>query len=429
MYDVVVVGARCAGASLATLLARRGHSVALVDRAAFPSDTISSHFLWPQGAARLASLGLLDRLKSQGCDPIPVLTFDFGSVVLTGRVPTVLGVSEAYCPRRTVLDSLLVDGAVEAGVELFDRTSVRSVRWSEGHACGVDIKPASGAASYLDARLVVGADGRHSSIAEQVGATAYTSAPPLTFVYYSYWSGVPTQSPTYHMRPGQLILRWPTNGGLTCVYVAGRHSEFAEFRRDVEGNFMRSLEVIPGLRDELALGRREERFRGAADLPNYYRTSFGDGWALAGDAGHHKDPTTGFGMSDAFASAELLATAADAALVGGRPWKQALGDYQRRRDDATANGFRLTLSAASLDPLARHLQDLYEAASAQPEAVTRIIGVLGGITPLGGGFSRRISRELVGNELPAECDYSSPRQKVAMDLLREPGSRTGGSGR
>jgi len=139
---------------------------------------------------------------------------------------------------------------------------------------------------------------------------------------------------------------------------------------------MRSLDVIPGLRDELAAGRREERFRGAADLPNYYRTSFGDGWALVGDAGHHKDPTTGFGMSDAFASAELLATAADAALVGERPWEQALCEYQRRRDDATANGFRLTLSAASLDPLPAHLQRLYEAASTRPEAVTRLIGVL-----------------------------------------------------
>jgi flavin-dependent dehydrogenase len=429
MYDVVVVGARCAGASVATLLARRGHRVALVDRAAFPSDTISSHFLWAQGAARLASWGLLELLKSRGCDPIPSLTFDFGSVVLTGRVPEVLGVSDCFCPRRTVLDTLLVDAAVEAGVELIDRTSVRSVRWSEGRARGVDIKPASGATGHLDARLVVGADGRHSLIAAQVGAQAYTNEPPLTFVYYSYWSGVPTQSPIYHMRPGRLILRWPTNDGLTCVYVGGRHSEFAGFRRDVEGNFMRSLDVIPGLRDELVAGRREERFRGAADLPNYYRTSFGDGWALAGDAGHHKDPTTGFGMSDAFASAELLATAADAVLVGERPWKQALGDYQRRRDDATANGFRLTLSAASLDPLAPHLQDLYEAASTRPEAVTRIIGVLGGITPLGGGFSRRITAELAESESLAESDDSSPRQKLAMDLLREPGSRTGGSGR
>jgi flavin-dependent dehydrogenase len=427
MYDVVVVGARCAGASLATLLARRGHSVALVDRAAFPSDTISSHFLWPQGAARLASLGLLDRLKSQGCDPIPVLTFDFGSVVLTGRVPTVLGVSEAYCPRRTVLDSLLVDGAVEAGVELFDRTSMRSLRWSEGHVSGVDIKPAAGAATHLDARLVVGADGRHSSIAPQAGAGTYRTEPPLTFVYYSYWSGIPARTATYHMRPGRIILRWPTNDGLTCVYMGGRLSEFAAFRRDVEGHFMRSLDVIPGLRDELASGHREERFRGTADLPNYYRTSFGEGWALAGDAGHHKDPTNGFGMSDAFTSAELLATAASAALAGERPWKQALCEYQQRRDEATANSFRLTMSAAALDPLPPHLQRLFEAASTSPEAATGIIGVLGGITPLDGAFSRMIAAAPSGSEARAKSRDSSPRpDSQSMRASDEYASRLGG---
>ena len=134
MYDVVVVGARCAGASLAMLLARRGHRVALVDRAAFPSDTISSHFLWPQGAALLESWGLLDRLQSRGCELIPTLTFDFGSVSLTGSLPSVQGVHAACCPRRTVLDSMLVEAAVEAGAELYDRTSVRALRWSEGRA-------------------------------------------------------------------------------------------------------------------------------------------------------------------------------------------------------------------------------------------------------------------------------------------------------
>jgi flavin-dependent dehydrogenase len=382
MYDVVVVGARCAGASLAMLLARRGHRVALVDRAAFPSDTISSHFLWPQGAARLASWGLLDRLRSRGCEPIPVLTMDFGPVVLTGRVSPVEGVSAAYCPRRTVLDSVVAEAAVAAGAELFERTSVRSVRWSEGRACGVEIKPTSGPAGHLDARLVVGADGRHSSIAAHVAARTYTHVPPLTFVYYSYWSGLPTASPTYYMRAGRLILRWPTNDGLTCVYVGGPCNEFTDFRRDIEGNFMRALAVIPGLREEIASGCREEPFRGAADLTNFYRTSFGDGWALVGDAGHHKDPTTGFGMSDAFASSDLLATRVDDALSGQRPWEQALGDYQECRDEATANGFRLTLRAAALAPLSSRMQRLYEAASTQPDAVTRIIGALSGTVPL-----------------------------------------------
>jgi flavin-dependent dehydrogenase len=296
-----------------------------------------------------------------------------------------------------VLDSVLVDAAVEAGAELYDRTSVRSLRWSEGHACGVDIKPFSGASSHIDARIVIGADGRHSFIAAEARAEMYAYEPPLTFVYYSYWSGVPTLSPTYHVRPGRVILRWPTNDGLTCVYVGGRQSEFAEFRRDIEGNFMQSLEAIPGLREEITAGHHEERFRGASDLANFYRRSYGDGWALAGDAGHHKDPTTGLGMSDAFASAERLAAAVDDALVGGRPWKESLRDYERSRDNATANGFRLTLSSAALNPLPDHLRRYYEAASGCPEAVTRIIGALGGMIPVSEAFSADRIASVIGS--------------------------------
>jgi flavin-dependent dehydrogenase len=391
MYDVIVVGARCAGASLAMLLARRGLRVALVDRARFPSDTISSHFLWQRGAARLQSWGLLDRLRTLGCRPLPELSFDFGTAVLTGRPPAVAGVDECFCPRRTVLDKLLVDAAVEAGAELFEGTPVRSLRWSEGRVSGVDVT-----GTHLDAGFVVGADGRSSSVAAAVGSGTYRWSPPLTFVYYSYWSGLETDTPVYHLRPGRLILRWPTNDGLTCLYVGCPQSTFHQFREDIEGNFMRTLEVIPGLREEVAAGRREERYRGAADLANFYRTSHGSGWALAGDAGHHKDPTTGFGMSDAFVAAELLAEA----LTDSDP-DSALAAYQRQRDAATAGGLSVTLTAASLEPLPEGLRQYYEAAAEDPGEVTRILGVLGGATPTDEVFTRAHIDAFLGGSVPA----------------------------
>src|SRR5580704_13832152 len=120
MDDVIVVGARCAGASLAMLLARAGHRVGLIDRASFPSDTMSTHFLWQRGAARLQTWGLLDRLEARGCTPIREITFDVGPVQLSGLGPAVGGVTNTYCPRRTVLDGLLVEAALEAGVELIE---------------------------------------------------------------------------------------------------------------------------------------------------------------------------------------------------------------------------------------------------------------------------------------------------------------------
>jgi len=239
-----------------------------------PFSSLSTHFLWQHGAAHLASRGLLPRLRQLGCAPSHELTFDFGRVAITGRPPAVQGVSDTYCPRRTILDKLLVDAAVEAGTELLDRTSVIGVRWAGGRACDLDIRGADGTSKGLDARVVVGADGRHSVIAIETQAKAYGSVPSLTFVYYSYWSGLSDGGPAYYMRPGRLILRWPTNDGLTCIYVGSPRAGFGEFRRDIETNFLRALDCVEGLGEEVTGGRREERFKGAADLSNFYRMAY-----------------------------------------------------------------------------------------------------------------------------------------------------------
>ena len=193
------------------LLAQRGWRVALVDRAEFPSDTLSTHFLWQRGVARLESWGLLSRLTRLGCAPLPELTFDFGGVSITGQPPPVDGVRDSYCPRRTVLDSLLVEAANRAGADLIERTPVTGIRWSDGRACGLLIRRADGRSQSVAAQVVVGADGRHSSIAKEAQVTPSRWIPALTCVYYSYWSGLATRVPVYHMRPGRLILRWPTN--------------------------------------------------------------------------------------------------------------------------------------------------------------------------------------------------------------------------
>jgi 2-polyprenyl-6-methoxyphenol hydroxylase-like FAD-dependent oxidoreductase len=383
MHDVIVVGARCAGAPLAMLLARAGHKVALADRASFPSDTMSTHFLWQRGAARLNAWGLLGQLQARGCAPIRQITFDAGPVQLTGIGPAVGGVTETYCPRRTVLDALLVQAAAQAGAELIDGFVVSDVLWSEGRVAGVRGHAAgSPAQSSLRARLVVGADGLHSTIARKVAARAYRSHPPLTAVYYSYWSGISHLGAAFHARPGRLILTWPTNDKLTCIYVAWPQEEFRQVRTDIEGSFLAALKLVPGLHEAVQSGRRDQRFAGTGDLPNLYRESAGPGWALAGDAGHHKDPCTGMGISDAFLAADELAGAIHDGLTGRQPLDSALAGYQHRRDLLTASGFELTLATARLAALpARHLA-LYQAAAGQPELASRIFGVLGGSIPI-----------------------------------------------
>ena len=386
MYDVIVVGARCAGASLGMLLARAGHRVALVDRASFPSDTMSTHFLWQRGADRLQAWGLLDSLQQRGCVPIRTITFDVGPVRLRGTGPSVGGVSDTYCPRRTVLDALLVKAATESGAELVDGFVVDGLVWSEGRVVGVEGHQRGSAKTTLRAPVVVGADGLHSTVAKATGTRSYQEHSAVTGVLYSYWSGLSGLGASFHARPDRLILVWPTNDDLTCIYVAWPHKDFRQVRKNVEPEFRAALDLVPGLREAVASGRREERFVGTDDLPNLYRTSAGPGWALAGDAGHHKDPSTGMGMSDTFASAELLAEAIHGGLVGERPIDGALSDYQNKRDALTANGYALTLSTARLAPLTPKLEAFYRTAADQPEVIRRIFGVISGSLPIGGLF-------------------------------------------
>jgi len=382
MYDVIVVGARCAGAPLAMRLARAGHRVALVDRASFPSDTMSTHFVWQRGAARLQAWGLLDRLRARGCAPIREITFDAGPVQVSGIGPAVAGQTDTYCPRRTVLDALLVEAAGEAGAELIEGFVVSDLLWSGGRAAGVRGHLRGSAESSLRAKVVVGADGLHSTIARRAAARTYRQHPPLTAVYYSYWSGICDLGASFHARPGRLILVWPTNDNLRCIYVAWPRQEFHQVRKDVAGSFHAALGLVPGLRETVASGRREQRFTGTGDLPNLYRASAGPGWALAGDAGHHKDPCTGMGISDAFLAADLLAEALHDGLAGHRPMDQALACYQQRRDALTANGFDLTLGTARLAPLSPRLEALCRTAAEHPGVARQLFGVLGGSIPV-----------------------------------------------
>jgi 2-polyprenyl-6-methoxyphenol hydroxylase-like FAD-dependent oxidoreductase len=253
--------------------------------------------------------------------------------------------------------------------------------WWDGRVAGVEGSVRGATSSSLRARVVVGADGLHSTVARLVDAPVHTYHPPLTRVQYSYWSGLRGLGAAFHARTGHLILVWPTNDDLTCIYVAWPHHESSAVKADVDGSFHAALELVPGLRDYVANGDRVHRFVGTGDLPNQYRTSAGPGWALAGDAGHHKDSSTGMGMSDAFLAADLLAEAIDDGLVGRQPMDTALAGYEQRRDALTMNGFELTLQTARLAPLSERLASFYRAVAERPELTTRIFGVLGGSVP------------------------------------------------
>ncbi len=170
---MIVVGARVAGAATAMLLARAGMRVLAVDRATFPSDTLSTHQVQVPGVARLNRWGLLDRLSAAGTPPTGRVRFDAGHVVLEGRFPSYDGVDALYSPRRTLLDSILVDAARVAGVEVRERFSVEELLWVHGRVAGIRGHERGGAPTTEGARLVVGADGKRSRVATAVAAHRY----------------------------------------------------------------------------------------------------------------------------------------------------------------------------------------------------------------------------------------------------------------
>ena len=379
VHDVIVVGARCAGASLAMLLARRGRRVLALDRAHFPSDTVSTHFLWPRTTAALARWGLLEVLAATGCPLIETVNMHAGSVAFRGRPEPVDGTAAMYCPRRTVLDKLLVDEARKAGAEVREGVLVRDVIREGDRIVGVQ-----GEGFEERAAIVVGADGMTSGIADAVGAAMSPSHPSLTCGFYAYWSGVPTDGVEFYVRAGRDILVFPTHDGLTCVWVGRANEQWPAYRADIEGQYLAGLDAA--VLERVQRGRRETPFKGTHRLPNFYRDCAGPGWALVGDAAYHRDPLTGMGIGDAFLGAELLAEAIDRGL--GSDLDTALKGYQEGLREKTADVFEYTLMSAALkdpEPQAR----LNRAIAADPDLTQRFMNVLGGSAPFRTLFNAR----------------------------------------
>lgn len=347
MYDVIVVGARCGGSPTAMLLARAGHKVLLLDRATFPSDRLSTHYIQPPGVEYLRTWGLLEHVVASGAPPIHAI-----DVFVNGaKMPTPPNDDVAYCPRRTVLDDILVRAAIASGVEFRDGFRVEEVLFEEGRVAGVAGHGRDGARVEQRSDWVVGADGHRSLVANAVGAVKYHERPALTGGYYGYFSGI-EMGAELHVSERGGVLAFPTNDGMVCIAAGSGIVQFPSYREDIEGRFFHILEGSAGLAERVRAGKREERWRGTADVPNFFRKPWGPGWALVGDAGYMKDPVTGFGITDAFRDADLLAKALDRVLGGRASEAEALGRYQETRDAIALPIFEFTLKMAVGDPTA-----------------------------------------------------------------------------
>ena len=331
--------------------------------------------------------GLLDRLVSTGCPPIDTYAFDFGPFTISGA-PGTAEALVAYAPRRTVLDKLLVDAALEAGAEVREEFTVEDILIEDGRIAGLRGHGKGGRTVTEHARVVIGADGRHSMVAKAAHAEQYNEKPRLQGSYYTYWSGLPMNGRfEVYIRPKRAFAAWPTNNDLTLVICGWPFAEFETYKRDIEANYLTTIELVPAFADRLRAAKREERFVGTA-VQNYFRKPYGPGWVLVGDAGYNKDFITAQGIHDAFRDAELCATALEQTFSGARAFDVAMSDYQSTRDDHVLPMYEFTCELATLEPPPPELQRLLAAVHGNQEAMDGFARVNAGVTSPAEFFSQ-----------------------------------------
>lgn len=347
-YDVIVVGARCGGSPTAMLLAQKGYRVLLLDKSRFPSDVLSAHYIHHTGVGMLEKWGLLERVAACGCPPIyrlyvdlgehlrSTIDYEKGAVEFNGceiSPPPISPRRPAYAPRRRFLDTILLESAIAGGAQFRESFTVKDLIFDHGRVTGVVGSSESGTSERIHGRIVVGADGRYSTMNKILNPITYHETPSHTIAAHSYWSGLDLNGMEAYFREGICAHVTPTNDGLACVGLSvARDRCESNFMHHLEDNFYRYIGQLPELKKRLENGKREESFVGTDFIPNYIRRCFGDGWALIGDAAYNRDPIMGQGISEAFRQAELLAKAIDETLSGERPTEEALRDYQDARD-------------------------------------------------------------------------------------------------
>jgi 2-polyprenyl-6-methoxyphenol hydroxylase-like FAD-dependent oxidoreductase len=357
-YDAVVVGARCAGAATAMLLARQGMRVLLLDRGAYGTETLSTHALMRGAVLQLARWGLLPRLVAAGTPPVRNTSFHYGAEEIAIALKPGDGVDALYAPRRSVLDALLVDAAFDAGAEIrHGEAVVGLLRGARGRVTGVVSLDSHGNRREIAADLVIGADGIGSTVAREAGAATLRQAVHATATLFGYWSGIGTEGYHWHYIPGASAGAIPTNGGLHCVFVSVPPETYrAAFRDRPMEAFEATLHAVaPGLARRVAAGSRAGALSAFAGRRGFFRQASGPGWALVGDAGYFKDPLTAHGITDALRDAGLLA---EAAAQGSA---HAFAEYGETRDALSLPLFEATEAIAAFDWDLPRLQALHKA--------------------------------------------------------------------
>ena len=375
-YDVIVVGARAAGAATAMLLARAGLRTLLIDRSPFCADTLSTHALMRGGVAQLTQWGLIDQIVAAGTPAVKRTTFTYGEEQIVISIKPKHGVDALYAPRRTVLDTILVRAAIDAGVEFHDRTTVTDLITRAGRVVGVQVSTNDTRSVSVQAPLVVGADGIRSTVARRVDSPFTRLGDNATATTYGYWTDLDTDGYEWVFRPNGCCGVIPTNAGQACVFAGATPQRIGAGGLDVLLDIV--SESAPELAERLGRAVPPTGTRSWPGRRGYIRHSFGPGWTLVGDAGYFKDPIGAHGLTDALRDADLIARAIIAGHGDTSTLTAELGQYQSIRDQLSTPLFDVVDKIASQQWDASEIADLLlrlnSAMAAEIEALVSLDG-------------------------------------------------------
>jgi flavin-dependent dehydrogenase len=393
-YDALVVGARCAGAAAAMLMARKGLRVLAIDRAGYGTDTISTHALMRGGVLQLHRWGVLQHLQEMGTPAVRETTFHYADEKVTVAIRPANGVEALYAPRRTLLDRTVVDAARNSGAVVRHGWSlVGLTNNSEGRVCGAKVQDSAGNELAIAADLVVGADGIGSSVARLAGAQTVREGRHAAAVVFGYFRGIDLNGSHWWFRPGVSAGAIPTNQDRHCIFAAipPKRLRDGEWRADRMAAFRRMLhEADPALAASIAGSEPDEPLCVFAGRKGFLRQAFGPGWALVGDAGYFKDPLTAHGITDALRDAELLAHAAATGTEAG------FADYALTRDALSIPLFEASDAIAALDWDLDQIKALHQTLNlAMKREVEHLVSLGEGAATLPSGNHIKLEEEVV----------------------------------
>lgn len=398
-HDVVICGGRLAGSAAASALARAGRDVVVLERVRLPSDTLSTHVLFSQGIEEVRRMGALDDLLAVDPARLKGLELHFGEDVTVREPWRAVGETDyVLCVPRTLQDEVLANAARRSGADVREGCEVLDVLWEGGRVAGVRYRDGDGEVRGLRARLVIGADGRRSTVAARVGAwRPYRGSQNGRGLVFRY-----LDDPRYGTDAYETLFQWRDGDSVCMVFpsaprprtvalVMGPAADVARARKDPDGTWAAFLRRHPGFAERIDGATNVGKLRSTADVSAYFRPSSGPGWALVGDAGHFKDPVIGQGQRDALWMGRTAGDAAAAALDDPGALDAAMRRWEQERDDECLNAYhlanaetRIAPQPAALVEIARRAQprhdpdlsDLFQRTRTQQEVLTvpRLLG-------------------------------------------------------